>query len=543
MDQKGAVKMLRKFMVGLTFILLTTFLLSACVSQPPEEETDGNSSSNVSNSSNETSNEDALIIAYDRDAETLDHLVTSDYHNALIYIFDRLVIRDSDFNYHPSLAEKWEVSEDGLTWKFYLKENVKFHDGSELTAHDVKWTLDTIKDPETGSPAQNDFEPLTEIVVEDDHTVVINLEDPFPNMLFRLSSTPAGIMGKDSYDKYGDEYGSKYAIGTGPYKLKEWTQGDKIVLEKNSEYDWGPEFMENNGVPQIEEIIMKIIPEENLRLMELEVGNVHIVRDLTPTMIETIEDNDEIEIFTGGAPRLGYLAYSTDKEPFNDVRVRQAINHAINKQEIVDHVFRGFAEVAHGYLPPILAEEYYADSEKDGYDYDVEKAKSLLKEAGYEDGLKFTLSAENASNYGRIAEVLQAQLREIGIETEIQMFESTSYSDMLQEGNQELFLRMYGWQNADILDWFLNSKQFPFPNHSRWKDEKTDEMLMEAERVPTWEERVEKYHGIQKYLIEEAVWAPIYIPSNSIAVRKEVENFKYDPIAPKYQDGVRLKTD
>lgn len=528
-------------MLGLTFILLITFLLSACVSQPPEE-TGGDSNSDVSNGSNETSIKDALVIAYDRDAETLDHLVTSDYHNALIYIFDRLVTRDSDFNYHPSLAEDWEVSEDGLTWKFYLKENIKFHDGSELTAHDVKWTLDTIKDPETGSPAQNDFEPLTEIVVEDDHTVVIKLENPFPNMLFRLSSTPAGIMSKDSYNKYGDEYGSKYAIGTGPYKLKEWTQGDKIILEKNPEYDWGPEFMENNGVPQIEEIVMKIIPEENLRLMELEVGNVHIVRDLTPTMIETIEDNDEIEIFTGGAPRLGYLAYATDKEPFNDVRVRKAINHAINKQEIVDHVFRGYAEVAHGYLPPILAEEYYTDSEKDGYDYDVEKAKSLLKEAGYEDGLKFTLSAENASNYGRIAEVLQAQLREIGIETEIQMFESSSYSDMLQEGNQELFLRMYGWQNADILDWFLNSKQIPFPNHSRWQDEKTDEMLMEAERVPTWEERVEKYHGIQKHLIEQAAWAPIYIPSNSIAVRKEVENFKYDPIAPKYQDGVKLKT-
>lgn len=536
--------MMKKLWLTLALTLLSLLILTACVSQPPEDATGDSGTTESTDADNQASADGGgtLVIAYDRDAETLDHIKTSDYHNALVYIFDRLVIRDQDFNFHPSLAKEWEVSDDGLTWTFYLKENVKFHDGSELTAHDVKWTFDTIKDPEVGSPAMNDFEPIKEVIAEDDHTVVIKLENPYPNLLFRLSNTVAGIMSKDAYEKYGDEYGTKYVIGTGPFKLKEWVQGDKIVLEKNEEYDWGPDFMENNGKPQLDEIVMKIIPEENLRLMELEVGNVHIVRDLTPTMIDSIKDNEDIEIFTGGAPRLGYLAYATDKEPFNDVRVRRAINHAINKQEIVDHVFRGYAEVAHGYLPPVLTEEYYPDSEKISYEYDVEKAKELLKEAGYEDGLKFTLAAENASNYGRIAEVLQAQLKEVGIETKIQMYESSSYTDMLKDGQQELFLRMYGWQNADILDWFLNSKQFPYPNHSRWQDEKTDQMIQEAESMPTWEERVEKYHELQKYLIEQAVWAPIYIPSNSVAVRKEVENFKYDPIAPKYQDGVRMKT-
>lgn len=231
----------------------------------------------------------ALVIAYDRDAETLNHIKTSDYHNALTYIFEKLVSRDNDFNFHPGLAEKWETSEDGLKWTFYLKKNVTFHDGSKLTAHDVKWTIDTIKDPETASPAQSEFEPIKEIVVEDDHTLSILLDKPYPNLLFRLSSTAAGIISKDAYEKYGDEYGSKYAIGTGPYKLKEWIKGDKIVLEKNPDYEWGPEWMENNGKPLIGEIVMKMIPEENLRMMELEAGNVHIVRDLTPTMMGSIE--------------------------------------------------------------------------------------------------------------------------------------------------------------------------------------------------------------------------------------------------------------
>lgn len=506
----------------------------------------GGDSSNVDtgNDNGEETNaeEKVLVVAYDKDAETLDHLKTSWFSDSLIYIFDRLVSRDYDFNYEPGLAKKWDVTDDGLVWTFYLKEGVKFHDGKELTAEDVKWTIDTIKDPDTASPSQSDFAPIKEVVVKGDYEFDIKLDGPFPNLLFILSGTSSGIASKEAYEKYGEDYGNKKVIGTGPYIFEEWIKGDKIVLTKNPEYDWGPDWMQNNGAPIIDKIIMRVIPEENSRMMELEAGNVNILRDVTAVVGEKLKSNENIEILTGESPQLGYLAYATDKEPFTDIRVRRAINHALNKEEIIKYVFRDAAIPAHGYLPPMLTEEYYPDSKKDGYDYDVEAAKSLLKEAGYGDGLKLKLGAENSTEFSRLAEVIQTQLKEVGIDAEIQLYDSASYTAMLKEGKQELFIREYSWLNADILDWFLLSTQFPFPNHSRWQDEKTDELLNGAATMATWEERAEGYRDVQKYLIEQAVWAPIYIPEHSVAINKKVKNFKYHPWVIQFNDGIDIDT-
>lgn len=488
--------------------------------------------------SDHSENQDSLVIAYEMDYESLDHIKTAQYSDALILMLDRLVSRDYDFNYEPGLAEEWEISEDTLTWTFYLKEGVTFHDGKPFTAEDVKWTFDSILDPDVGSPAAGDFAAIKEVNVIDDHTVDIVLEHPFPNLLFVISSTVAGIGSQEAYEEYGDDYGSNYAVGTGPYMFKEWIRGDKIVLEKNPDYDWGPDWADD---AIIEEIVMRTIPEETSRIMEVETGNVHILRDTSATIIERLRDSDEVEVIDGDSPRLGYLAYATDKEPFTDINVRRAINHAINKEEIVEYVFRENAVVAHGYLPPMLTDEYYEGSEADGYEYSQETAMELLEEAGYGDGLTLQLAAENNSEMTRLAEILQSQLGEVGIEVEIQLFDSSSYVDMLREGDQELFLRVYNWQNADILDWFLESSQFPYPNHSRWVDDKTDELIQDAASSPTWEDRAVGYHEVQKHLIDQAVWAPIYHPTRSVAVSNQVKNFKFHPWQSQFQDGLELE--
>ncbi|HZK25304.1 MAG TPA: ABC transporter substrate-binding protein [Oscillospiraceae bacterium] len=485
--------------------------------------------------------EKELVIAYDRDAEILDTIKTSWLSDGLIYVYDRLVSRDYDFNYQPGLAASWDTSEDGLVWTFKLKEGVKFHNGTPLKASDVKFTIESIIDPEVASPSASDLAAIKGVEVKDDLTFDIVLKHPFPNLLFILSNTTCGIVSEEAYNNYGDEYGIKYVVGTGPYVFKEWIKGDKLVLEKNPEYNWGPDWMENNGKPIIDSIIMRVIPEESTRRMELEAGNVHILRDVPASFVEELADNEEIEVIRGDATKLGYLAYACDKEPFTDVRVRQAINHAINKNDIVTYLLRGVGQPAYGYLPPALKSEYYADSEKDGYAYDVEKAKALLTEAGYKDGLELTLSAENTSEYSKLAEVLQSQLKEVGIETKIQLYDSSSYADMLKEGKQELFIRLYSWPNADILDFFLLSSQFPYPNHSRWLDDTTDELIQKAAGSATWDERSAGYHEVQKHLIEQAVWAPIYIPDRVLAVRDEVQNFKFHPWIPQYNDGFDLE--
>lgn len=544
-----------RLLLSLTMALLVAVGLVACtgkevnedgveVSANGENDNGGNTENNeVSGDNNneattdKSGNDDSLVIAYEMDYESLDHIRTAQYSDALILILDRLITRDYDFNYKPGLAKDWKISEDTLTWTFYLEEGVTFHDGKPFTAEDVKWTFDSILDPDVGSPAAGDFGAMKEINVVDEYTVDIVLEHPFPNLLFVISSTVAGIGSQEAYEEYGDEYGTKYAVGTGPYKLKEWVRGDKIVLEKNHDYDWGPDWA-NDAI--IEEIVMRTIPEETSRIMEIETGNVHILRDTSATIIERLRDSDTVEVIDGDSPRLGYLAYATDKEPFTDVNVRRAINHAINKEEIVEYVFRENAVVAHGYLPPMLTDEYYPGSEEDGYEYSQEIAMELLEEAGYGDGLTLELAAENNSEMTRLAEIIQSQLGEVGIDAQIQLYDSSSYVDMLREGDQELFLRVYNWQNADILDWFLESSQFPYPNHSRWLDDTTDELIASAASSPTWEERAIGYHEVQKYLIEQAVWTPIYHPTRSVAVSNKVKNFRFHPWQSQFQDGLEL---
>ena len=242
------------------------------------------------------------------------------------------------------------------------------------------------------------------------------LNYPFPNLLFNLSNTAAGIHPANAYEKYGDDYGKKVVIGTGPYKLEEeWIPGDKTVLVKNEEYNWGPEWMSNRGPALIDKIIIKVVPDENTRMMELEVGDIHILRNVPETYVEQLEKNPDITVYKEPATKLGYLAYATDKEPFTDVRVRRAINHALNPEEIIQFVFRGLGEVAYGYLPFTLEDEYLGESEDLAYKYDVEKAKQLLAEAGYPDGFKATLSADNSSKSSKLAEIIQRQLKEAGI--------------------------------------------------------------------------------------------------------------------------------
>ncbi|MGM0651678.1 MAG: ABC transporter substrate-binding protein [Bacillota bacterium] len=513
----------------LMVVFITTMTLTSCAPATGDEDPEVSAPA-----------EKVLVMGFEQDAETLDHIKTAWYSDALVYIFEQLVDMDYDNQYQPGLAESWDVSEDGLTWTFYLREGVKFHNGEPLTAEDVKWTFDTILDPDTAAPFAGDLAAIEEINVIDELTVAFVLGYPFPNLLFNLSMTPAGITWQGIYDEYGDDYGVRHVIGTGPYMLDEWIRGDKTVLVKNPDYNWNPEWMNHSGPALIDKVILRILPEETSRLMELETGGIHILRNITASIYEQVKDNDEIDVVQKESFRLGYLAYATDKDPFTDVRIRRAINHAVNREDIVEYIFRGLATAEYGYLPPSIASEYYEDSKKDGYEYNPERAMELLEEAGYPDGLELTLSADNSTESTRLAEVLQAQLGEVGINVTVRLYDSSSYADMLKEGEQELFIRLYGWSNADILDWFLHSSRFPFPNHSRWQDETTDMLIDKAGRMPTWDERSEAYIELQKYLIEQAVWCPIYVPQTLIAVREEVKNFNATAFHPQVGDGMDL---
>ncbi|KUK86673.1 MAG: ABC-type dipeptide transport system, periplasmic component [Synergistales bacterium 58_81] len=233
----------------------------------------------VSVAPTEATGKKVIVQGMNQDPDILDTIKAAWYSDALIYLHDRLVTRDYNFQYQPGLAESWETSGDGLVWTFHLKKGVRFHDGSPFTAKDVKWTFDTIKDPETASPFAGDLKAIEKIVIRDDYTVDFILGYPFPNLLFNLSNTAAGIQPENCYEKYGSDYGIKTVIGTGPFIFKEWIKGDKIVLLKNPDYAWGPAWMSNQGPPLFDELVIRTIPEETVRFMELETGGIHILRE------------------------------------------------------------------------------------------------------------------------------------------------------------------------------------------------------------------------------------------------------------------------
>lgn len=483
-------------------------------------------------SSGKQSLEGTLVIATPREGENLDHIKTSWTTGVHFVVFDTVVTRDFNLKYQPGLAESWTTSPDGLVWTFNIRKDAKFHDGTPVTAQSIKWFFDTMLDPAMNSPSAMDYQPLKNTVAKDAYTFEIRLSKPHPNLLYLLTKSYAGIISQTAYEKTGpkgtNEYGAKVLVGSGPFKFKEWVPNDRLVVERNPDYNWGSAWTGRQGPPLLKQVIWRVIPDPAVQMTEFESGKVDMLLEVPVEQVDRLKKMPDVTVYQKPHFGLGYLAYATDKKPYDDVRVRKAINLAIDREAIAAGVFRGLAYPAYGYLPPLTL-EYQED--KQAHRFDLDEAKKLMAQAGYAEGFKATLATLNKAEHVRVAEVLQQQLAAIGIKAEILQFDSAGYASFLKEGKQELFVREYSYPEADILQWFLASSQFPYPNHSRWQDKKTDELIDGAEASPTVEERAQKYKEAQRYLIDNAVWAPIWVPQKIQAVHTDrVKNYQMYPL-------------
>jgi len=463
-----------------------------------------------------------LTIGVDRETDTFD-LYQMTWSAGQAYVYDTLVTRDWNYKYAPGLAESWESSPDGKTWTFHLKKGVKWHDGTPFTSQDVKKHFEVMLDPKTAAANVLDYTWIKSMETPDDQTIVFKLASPFPNLLFKLCQSYGAIQSPAAYAKYGPngtkEYGTKIAVGTGPMKLKEWIPGDRIVLERNPEYNWGAPWLSNRGPFYLNTLTYRVIPDSATRVAELETGNVQVLLDVPVEHYDRVSKMPNVQVIKQPAFGLGYLAFGTANKPFNDPRVREAINLAIDREALAKSVFFNLVQPAYGYLPPGLAESY---EDKNAMRYDVEAAKKLLAQAGYPKGFKTTLATQNRTEHVRAAQAIQQMLEAIGVKADIVQYDEAGYKSFLKSGKQQLFMRQYSWDNADILQWFLESRQAPYPGHSLWKDKKTDELIAAAEGATTPELRTQKYIELEKYLIEQAVWAPLWYPMSIQAVRTDL---------------------
>lgn len=500
-----------------------------------------------------------VVAAASQYGETFDIFNTSTTMAPHMMIYESLVNVDSEYEFRPGLAESWETSEDGLVWTLHLQEGVTFHDGSEFNAEVVKWWLEGMQEGVNSYM----FESMEKAEIVDDHTIDLHFPAPFPNLLYNLSAPGfSGIMSKEAYEEYGDDFGTEYAIGTGPFMLEEWVQNDHLTLVKNPDHDWAPDWTGHTGPANVDKIIYRILPEDATRSIELQAGNVHLLLDTpAPRELPQYKDNPDYLYIEYPAFYIQFIGMRVDNPFFSDIRTRRAIGHAIDRETIVRDVYQGLGRPTNTYLPSELGGDKgvseFAPS------YDPEKAESLLAEVGWVPGDDGILVAEDVDGveagtrfevsywtyqedeFKRLAEVTQNMLRQVGIVANTQLMDNPTYIDALKGGETELILRQYGWDNNDILEWFHHSKYLPYPNYLGVEDPEFDAMLDEANfNTATWESRDEQYVDIHKYLIEEWYpWAPIRQPSQVVIGRSSVKSLELVPLRGTSSPVVWLRVD
>ncbi len=441
-------------------------------------------------------------------------------------IYDTLVVQDADQSFHPALAESWENSDDGLTWTFHLRHGVTFHDGEKFNADTVVWFIGQY----AGTENEYMIEAIDKVEAVDEYTARFVMKRPEPNLLFNLSSVFMGIPSPKAYQALGDDYGVTDAVGTGPYKLESFTIGQETVLVRNEDYRWGSELSENKGPAKIARIVFREIAEQSTAFLELKTGGVDLLLGVPTDYLGELKSQADITLLSMPGVDVMYMPINTTKEPFTDVRVRQATALAVNQKEILDSIYGGVGMEAHNFLISALPESKVDPSLE--ISYDPEKARQILDEAGWtvgadsvreKDGkrLEVSLWTQSDTEFKRVTEAVQAQLKAIGMQADITVFDSSTIRDQYKKNEHQLAVRSYSWNNADILDWFFSGQRLGYPNVSMWNDPKSEELNVKAmQGSRTLDERIANFKAYHEYLLSQFVFAPIYQPVQNLAYNK-----------------------
>ncbi|ADI15797.1 glutathione ABC transporter substrate-binding protein [Truepera radiovictrix] len=466
-----------------------------------------------------------ITVGQGADAVTLDPHGTNDQPSARVMrqIYDTLIIQQEDLELVPGLAESWEQLDD-TTWEFTLREGVTFHNGEPLTADDVVFTFNRLTDPEVAAPAAFLLGFVESVEAADERTVRITTQYPFAPILAHLSHTATSILNEQAVTEAGEDYGTTTVVGTGPFSFVRWEPATQIVLERNDDW-WGGEVLP-------ERVVFRPIIEGTVRAIELETGGIDIAYGLEPTDANRIEGGGVpgVRLETVETLSTNYIGFNVQKEPFDDVRVRQAINHAVDVDLIIEAVLEGRAIPATGPIAPAV---FGARTDLEPYAYDPERARELLAEAGLEGGFSTTIWTNDNPTRIQIAEIVQAMLLDVGINVDVQVLEWGTYLADTAEGLHDMFI--LGWVSvtgdADYgLYSLFHSEQMGNPgNRTFFANERVDELLDLGRSSADEEERLAAYAEAQEIILEEAPWLFLNITVEDNGVRDNVEGFVPHP--------------
>ncbi len=486
----------------------------------------------------EIKNPNTITVGSLADAKRLIPLLASDSASGDIsgWIYNGLTKYDKNIKVIGDLAESWEISPDGLIIIFHLRKNVFWHDGKEFTSEDVLFTYKTVTDPKIPTPYSSNYGPVEKVEALDKYTVKVVYKEPYAPA---LESWGMGIIPKHILDgkDITNEFYNRNPIGTGPYKLKEWITGQKIVLEAFDKYF--------EGRPNIDRFISRVIPDTATMFLELKFGGIDFM-GLTPPQYKLQANSDLFKRYFQKFryPSFGYtyLGYNLLDKRFSDKRVRQAITYAIDKKAIIAGVLLGFGNPCTGPFPP---ESWAYNPNVKDYEYSPEKAIELLNEAGWrvgEDGVlkkngepfKFTVLV-NQGNEARLktAQIIKENLKKIGIDMSIKVLE---WQALLHEfiDKKRFEAVIMGWalsRDPDIYDiWHSSKTREGEFNFISYKNEEVDRLLLEGRRTFDLEKRKKIYHRIHEILAEEQPCTFLYVPDALPILHKRFKGVERAPI-------------
>ena len=481
-----------------------------------------------------------LVAALNADIQTADVQKTSKDYEVPFNIFDRLVDvevgTDGNSKIVPSLAESWDISDDGLEYTFHLRQGVKFHNGNDFTAEDVAYTFHRMLTVEGGVNTEfidqikgadellaGETDTLEGVEVVDDYTIKVTLKEPFAGFLASISSPGVSIYDSEATEAAGDQFGMDPAVtvGTGPFEFSSWSFNNQLVLTRNEDY-W-------KGASGLLGVVIKIIPDTETQSMMFESGELDILDlDYAADSVDRFTETYPDQIVQG--PRVGivYFTMNFNKEPFQDVRVRKAVQMSIDRQAILDALYGGRGQVEQGIFPHGLI-GFNPDQEE--IKYDPEAAKALLAEAGYADGFDMEIAADSsASDTMTMAlEIVSDQLAEVGIRAEIKNYDESTWLETRKSGELGSFISTWSADYNDpdnFIYTFFGNEEKTRIRSINYPDTEVMERVAKARTIVNEDERLAEYKALEEKIIhEDAAWVPMFSRLHLFAVSKRVQGF------------------
>jgi len=459
-----------------------------------------------------------LIIGVDQEVVGLDpHIVTAfSSFRRIDLLYNRLVKLDYNLNIIPDLADSWEIP-DSLTYIFHLKNGVKFHNGRELTADDIKFSLERVLDSKTGSPGRSYIAPISNIEAINKYTVRIKLSFPLASFLSGLASNNCAIVPKEEVEKYGNL--QRNAVGTGPFKLEEWVPDNYMKLVRN------PSYFEK-GFPYLDAVIFRVIPEQTSLLAGIKSGSLDMATINEGSIILQAKKDPNLVVVQIPGLNLRTFGFNNTRKPFNDVRVREAIALAIDRDEIVTAAEFGMAQPS-GPLPASVKKWAKPLEELPFSKRNLKKAKELLIEAGYPDGFSFNIVTSSSYEGGlAVAQVIQSQLKKIGLRPELEVVEWGIYIDRWVKRDFDSMVELRGGSPEPDRFLYRTLHSTGGVNNFLFKDEEVDKLLDEGRRLIKFEDRKPIYDKIQVLLSEKMPVIFLYVPLETQVLSPNVKNFR-----------------